>query len=51
MFFGFLLLLLGVIMLLTQAGIIEGGVFDYFWPVAIIALGISMIAKHRTKKP
>ena len=47
MFWGFLLLLLGVLMLLEELGIIYGDFWDYFWPVALIALGISMILKYR----
>ena len=49
MFIGFLILLLGVIMLLTQLDVIRGGVWDYFWPTALIALGISLIAKNRKR--
>jgi hypothetical protein len=47
MFIGFLILLLGVLMLLDQFGIIHGHFWDYFWPVALIALGASMVLKHR----
>ncbi len=50
MFCGVLILLLGVLLLLQQLDIIHGGVWEYFWPVAVIAIGISMIAKHRYPK-
>ena len=47
MFIGALLLVLGVLMLLQRLGIIHGGVWDYFWPVAVIALGVSMLYRSR----
>jgi len=50
MFAGLLLLLLGVLLLLKQMGIIQVGIWDYFWPAAIIAVGISMIVGHNRRK-
>jgi hypothetical protein len=50
MFVGLLLLLLGVLLLLSQMGIITGGVWNYFWPAAIIAVGLSMILSHTRGK-
>ena len=50
MFFGFLILLIGVLLLLNRLGIIYGDFWDYFWPVLLVALGLSMIFKNR-KKP
>ena len=50
MFLGVLILLLGVLMLLQQLDIIRGGVWEFFWPAAVIAIGISMIVKHRIPK-
>lgn len=47
MFFGMLLLILGALMLLNRFDIITGGVWDYFWPVVVIAIGVSMIFKSR----
>ncbi len=47
MFVGILLLLLGAMMLLDRLGIIYGDFWDYFWPAALIALGIHMIIKER----
>lgn len=49
MFIGILLLLLGVLMLLSKLDIIRGDFWAYFWPIALIALGISIVVKH-TKK-
>lgn len=50
MFVGVLLLLLGALMLLDKMGIITGDVWDYFWPVALVALGASMIFKDRRSR-
>ena len=50
MFIGFLILLLGILMLLERLGVIHGGFWDYFWPVALIALGISMVFERRKSK-
>lgn len=50
MFIGLLLLLLGVLLLLTQMGVITGGIWNYFWPAAIIAVGLSMIFNHTRRK-
>ncbi len=50
MFAGLLLLLLGVLLLLKQMDIIQEGIWDYFWPATIIAVGISMIVSHNRRK-
>ena len=50
MFWGFLILLIGVLMLLDELNIIYGDFWDYFWPVALIALGASMVFKNRKNK-
>ncbi len=47
MFLGVLLLLLGVLLLLERLGVIPGGSWNYFWPVVIIAVGVSLIFKSR----
>ena len=43
MFVGIMLLLMGILMLLDKMGFIYGSVWDYFVPIAIIAVGISFI--------
>ena len=48
-FVGALLLLLGILMLLERMDIIYGPVWDYFWPICIVALGIHLILKNRAK--
>lgn len=50
MFIGIMLVLLGILMFLEKLGIIEGGIGDYFIPVAIIALGGSFIFKHKSER-
>ena len=49
MFLGLLLILLGILMLLTRLEIIPGGVWDYFWPVLVIALGGSIIFRDKKR--
>lgn len=49
MFVGSLLLILGVLMILDRLGIIPGDAWDYFWPVAVIALGISLLYGAKRK--
>jgi len=50
MFFGVLLLLLGILMLLNRLNVISGTAWEYFWPLALVALGIAMIVKSKGKK-
>jgi hypothetical protein len=50
MFIGILLLIMGALILLERMGVIPGGAWDYFWPVVVIALGLSMIFKRRVHR-
>jgi hypothetical protein len=50
MFVGILLILLGTLALLDQMDIISGPIWGYFWPLAIVALGISMIFKREGRR-
>jgi hypothetical protein len=50
MFFGVLLLILGGLMLLDQLGLLRGDMWDYFWPLVVIAIGVSIIIKHKQVK-
>ncbi len=47
MFFGLVILALGVLFLLQNLGVLYGDIWKYLWPVAIIALGISILIKKR----
>lgn len=50
MFIGTLLVAFGVLLLLSELGIIYGSVWHYLWPVALIALGFDFIFKDRRRK-
>ena len=47
MFFGALLLIFGVLLLLDKLGVINGNIWDYFWPAALVALGVHLIFRSR----
>ncbi len=47
MFLGVLLLVMGFLMLLEKMGVIYGDFWDYLWPVALLALGASMILDRK----
>ncbi len=50
MFIGILLLILGALLLLEQLGIIETSAWGLIWPIALIALGASMVFRDTKKK-
>ncbi|MFQ5452910.1 MAG: LiaI-LiaF-like domain-containing protein [Candidatus Zixiibacteriota bacterium] len=50
MFVGILLLLIGMLMLLERLGLIYGGLGEYILPVALVALGASMVFKSNRNK-
>jgi hypothetical protein len=43
LFWGGILVLLALLLLFSQFGWIEGSIFDFFWPLVIIAIGIWLI--------
>ncbi len=43
LFWGTILIILAGLLLLRQMGIITGDIFGYFWPLLIVAFGISLI--------
>jgi len=43
MFIGLVLLAIGVVALLAKLGVISGSVWGYFWPIVLIALGLSFL--------
>ena len=47
MFVGIVVLALGVLFLLRNLGVISGDIWDFLWPIAVIALGISILFKKR----
>ena len=50
MFFGIILIALGGIFLLENAGIFTGDVWGYFWPIVLIILGIRVLFKQSQHK-
>ena len=51
MFWGLLLVLIGILMLADQFGWIYGDFGDYFWPAVLIAIGVSMIYRQKQSGP
>ncbi len=49
MFFGLILISVGVILLLEKLNILEGG-FGTYWPVILIAFGISIFISHQRRR-
>ena len=47
MFIGILLILIGLVMFLDHLGYVPGDVWDYILPIALVALGASMVVKHK----
>lgn len=43
MFFGLIIVLIGVIFLLQNLGVITGDAWNYIWPAIIILIGLSML--------
>ena len=48
LFWGSLLVLLGVLFFLRTAGVLTGDVFGWFWPFCIIALGLWVLFSRFT---
>lgn len=51
MWFGFGLVLAGILLLLSNLGILSGDAWDYIWPAAIILLGLSMLMRREVCCP
>ncbi|MDD5290171.1 MAG: DUF5668 domain-containing protein [Patescibacteria group bacterium] len=49
MFFGLLLVILGVLFLLRNFGILTASVWGILWPAVIVILGLSMMFKKNKK--
>lgn len=45
MFFGLVLITIGIIFLLENMGVITGDAWKYIWPCLIILLGLSILIK------
>lgn len=47
MFWGSILIVIGLVALLKNLGFITAGTWEVIWPVLVIALGLSFITKRR----
>ncbi len=47
MFFGFIILIIGLIFLLKNLGFIGNDVWPIIWPSLVIAVGLSILLKRR----
>lgn len=47
MWFGFALVLVGVLLLLNNLGIIQGNTWDYIWPAVVILIGLSILLRRK----
>lgn len=45
--FGLILVILGILFLLEEAGIITGSFWGYFWPVILIVVGLNLMKKDK----
>ncbi|OQA04309.1 MAG: hypothetical protein BWY68_00405 [bacterium ADurb.Bin400] len=50
MWFGLILVLLGVLLLLQNLGILPADAWGIFWPVIIIAFGLSLLIRAARKQ-
>lgn len=46
MIFPWVIIILGVIFLLQNLNILPAGFWNYFWPIILIAIGLSMLNKR-----
>lgn len=51
MWFGFGLVLVGVLLLLNNLGILKADAWGYIWPLAIIIVGLSILFKRKDETP
>lgn len=50
MFFGLVLVIIGVVFLLQSTGVLTGDAWKYIWPSLIIFFGLSILFKPARKK-
>lgn len=50
-FWGAVLVVLGVLFLLANTGVLDQVNWDYVWPVALIALGVWLVARRYRRQP
>ncbi|MFA5126937.1 MAG: DUF5668 domain-containing protein [Patescibacteria group bacterium] len=47
MYFGYFLILLGILWLLQEMGVIMGSFWGFVWPILVIFLGLSIVANRK----
>lgn len=50
MMWGVIVIIVGLVFLLDNMGVIGGPVFDYVWPLIIIAVGVQLILRENYQK-
>jgi hypothetical protein len=49
-FIGLVLLAIGIVALLIKLGVLSGSVWGYFWPIVLIALGLTFVLGRFTRR-
>jgi len=50
MFFGLVLIVVGIMALLVATGVLPGSAWSYIWPVILILLGLSILMGRRRRR-
>ena len=50
MFFGLVLIAVGIMALLVATGVLPGSAWSYIWPVILILLGLSILMGRRRRR-
>lgn len=45
--FGLIILIIGILFLLKNLGLISGNLWNIFWPLLLIAIGLGLMLKKR----
>ena len=52
MVFGLILVAAGIIAILVKTEVLSGSIWDYFWPTALVIIGLSFIwGRFRRRRP
>ncbi len=47
MYFGYFIVILGILSLLNVMGLISGGFWSYVWPILLIVLGLAILTNKK----
>lgn len=50
MFWGIILIVIGLVALMKNLGFITASTWEVLWPILVIALGLSFVSKRRCSK-